>query len=115
MLVGSGLRLAEQWWVKPLETTGPGAAPGRTSGTSFSGILGPAPPVYDPGGPVLLADRVTDDVDLTVMEREAAALGAVLAVVPTKPAAEREQQLHQRSWTVASQWYVGRLETSLSR
>ncbi len=115
MLVGGGLRLAEQWWVKPLETTGPGAAPGRTSGTSFSGILGPAPPVYDPGGPVLLADRVTDDVDLTVLEREAAAMGAVLAVVPTKPAAEREQQLHQRSWTVASQWYVGRPEMSLSR
>jgi hypothetical protein len=65
MLVDSDLRLAEQWWVKPLETAGSGAAPGPTSRTSFSGILGPAPPVYDPGGPVLLADRITDDVDWT--------------------------------------------------
>jgi hypothetical protein len=39
-------------------------------------------------------------------------MGAVLAVVPTKSAADREQQLRQRGWTVASQWYVGRLETS---
>lgn len=51
MLRSCEMVLAEQWWVKSV-TLGPGErAPGRIEGSGFSGILGPAPPVYDPGAP----------------------------------------------------------------
>lgn len=76
-------------------------------GAGFSGILGPAPPVYDPGGPVLLADRVCDDADLNLVEAEAVRRGSVLVVLPTGPDSGRERALQDRGWTVASQWYLG--------
>lgn len=98
----------QQWWVKPLDAAADaGAAHGRVDRTGFSAILGPAPPVYDPGGPVLLADRVAADVELSVVEDEAAQMGAVLAVIPADPANDRERALHERGWTIASQWYLG--------
>lgn len=107
MIRDLSLRLVEEWWVMPLRAAGPATASGRVDGTGFSGVLGPAPPVYDPGGPVLLADRVGDDVGLSVVEHEAAAMGAVLAVVPTPPGSDRSRQLEEGGWSVASQWYVG--------
>jgi hypothetical protein len=109
MLEAAGLALAEQWWVKPLPVrpAGPEAAPGRVSGPGFSGLLGPAPPVYDPGGPVLLVERLDGD-DVEALEEAAMSMGAVLAVVAAPPGAGCEHQLLQRDWTVASQWYVGR-------
>ncbi len=46
MLTAAGLILAEQWWVKPLESTAASdTASGRVTGPGFSGLLGPAPPV----------------------------------------------------------------------
>ncbi|MGH3830179.1 MAG: hypothetical protein ACRDRS_06940 [Pseudonocardiaceae bacterium] len=63
--------------------------------------------LYDPGGAVLLADRVAVEAELAILEREAAHLGAVLAVVPSEPHAAREKDLRLRNWTVASQWYLG--------
>jgi hypothetical protein len=108
MLESLSLRLAEQWWVRELQ---PGAtqttASGRVDGPGFSGIFGPAPPVYDPGGPVLLADRMAGDADVAVLERKAAALGAVLAIVPAEPGTVRARDLQQRGWSVASDWYLG--------
>ncbi len=108
MLVATGLRLVEQWWVKPVEPRdGPGAPAGRVDGPGFSGLLGPAPPVYDPGGPVLLTDRVAVDADLTVIEDEAARMGSVLVVIPTKPGSDRERACQHGGWNVASSWYLG--------
>jgi GNAT superfamily N-acetyltransferase len=107
MLRDLSLRLVGQWWVKPLRSAGPAASTGRVDGTGFSGLLGPAPPVYEPGGPVLLADTLAGDADLAVLEREAAAMGAVLAVVPTAPESGRNHDLELRQWSVASQWYLG--------
>ncbi len=108
MLIAVGLRLVEQWWVKPVEAIdAAGVSPGRIEGTGFSGILGPAPPVYEPGGPVLLADRIAAGADLSVIEAEAARMGSVLVVMPTEPGTKRERELRHRDWTVASQWYVG--------
>jgi hypothetical protein len=108
MLQGLSLRLAEQWWVRELQ---PGCeqvmAPGRLERPGFSGIFGPAPPVYDPGGPVLLADRVGDDTEIAVVEREATALGAVLAIIPASPGTVRASELEQLGWSVASDWYLG--------
>lgn len=108
MLQGLSLCLAEQWWVRELH---PGrsqaAAPGRIDGQGFSGLLGPAPPVYDPGGPVLLADRADDNAEVAVIEREATVLGAVLAIIPAPPGTVRAGQLAQHGWSVASDWYLG--------
>lgn len=92
MLVAIGLRLVEQWWVKPIEARdAPGVPAGRVDGPGFSGLLGPAPPVYDPGGPVLLADCVAVDGDLAVIEDEAARMGSVLVLIPTEPGSDRER------------------------
>jgi hypothetical protein len=107
MLSSMSLRVAEQWWVKELRPAGQTAGYGRVEGPGFAGILGPAPPVYDPGGPVLLADRVADDADIAVFEREAAAMGAVLAIIPAPPASTRSADLRQASWSVAPDWYLG--------
>jgi hypothetical protein len=82
MLAALHLDLAEQWWVRELRPASPPdppdppgppdlpASPGPparswpVTGTGFAGLLGPAPPVYDPGGPVLLVSDLADDADL---------------------------------------------------
>jgi hypothetical protein len=104
LLASAGLALASQWWVKPITPVGPPAPAGRVRGTGFAGRLGPTPPVYDPGGPVLLNDDLPGGGSLAAMEAGAAAMGAVLAIVPAAP---DEQELAQRGWTVASRWYAG--------
>lgn len=48
--------------------------------------LVPAPPVYDPGGPVLLVTRVLDATWLADAEHAAAARGATVSVVSQAPA-----------------------------
>ena len=76
-----GLTVAESWWHHDLEKHR--AAPAG----ELSGELGedcrlvPAPPVYDPGGPVLLVTRVPDASALTRAEQAAAARGATVSVV----------------------------------
>ena len=56
MLRGLSLKPVEQWWVKPVDPSGTTAASGRVEGSGFSGIVGPAPPVYDPGLAAFMAD-----------------------------------------------------------
>lgn len=107
MLEACSLELVAQWWVKPLDPTGAPGASGRVTGPGFSGILSPAPPVYDPGGPVLLAERVEAGADLARITETAAAMGAVLAVVPTPAGGHREAELRTSGWTVSSAWYLG--------
>jgi hypothetical protein len=111
MLSDAGLVLSEQWWVKALQPCGGSdTAAGRVSRQGFSGLLGPAPPVYDPGGPVLLVDRLDHAGDLADIEKEAEAIGAVVAIVPVALADNRNNDLARRDWTVASQWFLGRLK-----
>lgn len=108
-LEASGLALDQQWWVKPLASRGQ-AAPHpaiQVRGAGFSGLFGPAPPVYDPGVPVLRIDPPVHLFQLAELEEWAAALGAVLAILPVPPAAATERELERRQWSVASQWYVG--------
>ena len=109
MLRAAGLKLVEQWWVKPIEPapTSEASTPARVSGRGFAGVLGPAPPVYDPGGLILLADEVPDAAELIAVEDDAARLGAVLVVLPRPPGHRHEAALLERGWTVASQWYHG--------
>jgi hypothetical protein len=107
MLASLSLTLAEQWWVRELRPTGQAAAPGRISGPGFRGFLGPAPGVYDPGGPVFQNDPAGEDTDFAAIERGAAAHGAVLAVIAAVPDPARAGEFRQRDWSVASDWYVG--------
>lgn len=107
MLASLSLTLAEQWWVRELEHAGPAASPGRISGPGFSGELGPAPGVYDPGGPVFQNDPAGDHSDLEAIERAAAAHGAVLAILPATPGPAVVRELRGRGWHVASDWYRG--------
>jgi hypothetical protein len=107
MLASLSLRLVEQWWVRELRPATDPAMPGRITGSGYSGLFGPAPPVYDPGGPVFLAEHVDDDADIGVVEHRAAALGAVLAIIPAAPGTIRAGELQQQGWTVAPDWYLG--------
>lgn len=107
LLESAGLGPAEEWWVKPLFPAGRTERSGAVSGHGFSGHLGPAPPVYDPGGPVLLVRRIEPGVPLAVMEQEAAGWGAVLAVVPEPPSGPRAGQLTAGGYEVASVWFTG--------
>jgi len=107
MLARLSLTVAEQWWVRELQPLGPAAAPGRFSGPGFSGTLGPAPRVYDPGGPVFQNDRAGEHTDVDAIERAAAARGAVLAVLPAAPDPALAPELSRRGWHVASDWYLG--------
>ena len=124
MLAALSLDLAEQWWVRELEPAGEGgpagegdparsvspASPARPiTGTGFAGRLVPAPPVYDPGGPLLDVCGLADDADLAGVEREAAGLGAVLLVLPAVPGSRWSDRVADiPGWTVASDWYLGR-------
>ncbi|MGH3157368.1 MAG: hypothetical protein ACRDNF_12430 [Streptosporangiaceae bacterium] len=107
MLRNLSLSLVEQWWVHEVEPTGEPIKHGQVQRPGFAGFFGSAPPVYDPGGPVLHVDRAQDDVDLATMELEAASIGAVLLVLPATPGADRVGELQRRGWTVASDWYQG--------
>jgi hypothetical protein len=107
MLANLSLTLAGQWWVRELQPVAPAAAPGRISGPGFSGTLGPAPEVYDPGGLVFQNEPAGEHTDFDAIERGAAAHGAVLAVIAAAPNPARARELSQKNWSVASDWYVG--------
>jgi hypothetical protein len=105
MLRAAGLDLVNQWWVKPLAPGPRSAEPGRRSGAGFSGILGAAPPVYDPGGPVFLVQQFDESAPVAAVETAAAEWGAVLAVVPAAPDTARTAELAAAGFEVASDWY----------
>jgi hypothetical protein len=108
MLRRLSLSLVQQWWVHEVHPAGQSIEHGQVHGPGFTGTLGNAPGVYDPGGPVLQVDQAHDDVELAAIEREAASAGAVLVVLPTAPDAGRVGELQSRGWTIASDWYLGR-------
>ena len=82
-----GLTVTESWWHRDLDarTAAPAAGmPAADLGEECR--LVPAPPVYDPGGPVLLVTRVPDAASLASAEQAAAARGATVSVVSQGPA-----------------------------
>ena len=88
-----GLAKVESWWHRDLE---PGADRLPEGGDPVlivdeaQGRLVPAPPVYAPGGPVLLVTQVTSPDSLTGIERAAAQRGAYVSVVTHQ---HRDEQL----------------------
>ena len=89
------------------------AAPGDVPDQDgFEAIVGPAPPVYDPGGPVCLAARLDGPDALPHLERYGAAARAVLAIVPLATGREDVRAvLVARGYALASEWYAAPIET----
>jgi hypothetical protein len=80
LLVELGLTVAARWWVKELEPASAASAWGPVTLEGAPALIMPAPPVYDPGGPVcLLGDIASDQAGAAAAA--AASLGAVLAIV----------------------------------
>jgi hypothetical protein len=108
MLRSCSLELVEQWWVKPVDPVGAPTATGRTDGCGFSGTVSSAPPVYDPGGPVLFVDQLADGTPTGALEQQAAERGVLLVIVPVPAGGSRERELRAAAFTVASAWYLGK-------
>lgn len=84
VLVDLGLVVAERWWVKELHPPSPrGEAPawGPVTVGDVEALIVPAPPVYDPGGPVCLLGDVDAARAVPAADAAAARHGAVLAIV----------------------------------
>lgn len=85
--VALGMSLGESWWHRDLSTNVSPVAVDHPILTvaGASGRLLEAPPVYAPGGPVLLVLAVDSEAALAAIEDAAAAVGAVVSVVPRFP------------------------------
>lgn len=104
MLRDRGFQPGAQWWVRPLE---PPLTPVLAEGERLPMLVGPAPPVYDPGGPVALALDTAPPFAIDRFERQALAAEAVLAIVPVRTAAGTlTEVLAAAGYGVASVWYV---------
>lgn len=106
-----GLANVESWWHRNLE-------PARDRSTEVEdpvlvvgeaeGRLVQAPPVYAPGGPVLLVTQVTSPDSLTSIERAAAERGACVSVVTHQPGDERMAALlTSAGYKRATDYYEG--------
>src|SRR6266487_2864738 len=62
-------------------------------------------PAAAPGTPGRHGDH--HGADVAVIEHEAAATGAVLAIVPAAPGSALASDLGRSRWSVASDWYLG--------
>jgi predicted N-acetyltransferase YhbS len=104
-LLNAGYDLAAAWWVHAITPTNMPAP--ELAG--IQAIVAPAPPVYDPGGPVALALSLGAEPAASVprFDTWAAASQATLAVIParTGDVALDTAQMTQ-GYTVASEWFV---------
>jgi hypothetical protein len=108
LLTAAGLGVEAEWWVRSVDPL-VGEPPGPDG---FEAVVGPAPPVYDPGGPVCVARRVEKAAALESLERFAACSGAVLVIVPVEASrAALRGSLARRGYVVASEWYAASLST----
>ena len=104
MLRDRGFRQAAQWWVRPLA---PPQSPVPAEGERLPMLVGPAPPVYDPGGPVAMALDTVSPFAIDRFERQAFAAEAVLAIVPVRTAdGTLAEVLAIAGYAVASVWYA---------
>jgi hypothetical protein len=110
LLLGLGLAVAARWWVKELAPTSTPSAWGPVTLEGVPGLVMPAPPVYDPGGPVCLLGDVASEQAGAVAEA-AAALGAVLAIVQreavTSSVPAEDPALEEAGFHNPSEFYEG--------
>lgn len=109
-LAACGLRVAAEWRVKPLTPTGADVPPKE----GFDAAIGPAPPVYDPGGTTALALRIDHPDAVERFEAFAAASQAVVAIVPVRISDHSlRAELDRLEFAVASEWYAGPVRSNL--
>jgi hypothetical protein len=112
LAVQLGLSCAETWWHRDL-TERPVDL--RTDESlqvrGAQGRLIAAPPVYAPGGPVLLVTQFHDRRALSEIEREAASRGATVSVVTQAPEdSVREELLLTAGYRRTCDFYEGTLK-----
>ncbi|MDA8198007.1 MAG: hypothetical protein M0Z54_01075 [Thermaerobacter sp.] len=104
MLQDRAFRQEATWWVRPLD---PPESPVPAEEEPLPMLVGSAPSVYDPGGPVALALDTAPPFAVDRFERQALAAEAVLAIVPVRTAAGTlTEVLAAAGYGVASVWYV---------
>ena len=109
MLESLGLTVGESWWVRASDAPVSSApAFGPISADGIEALVIPAPPVYDPGGPVLLVMSLVSPQDVGKVPDFAAAHGAVLAIVPSTPTkSEIADTARAAGFDETSRYYVG--------
>lgn len=110
-LAERGLYVDAEWRVKTLTPTTAGPFPKE----GFDAAIGPAPPVYEPGGLTALALRVDYPAAVERFEQFAASSDAVVAIVPVRVSdTDLRAELDRRGFVVASEWYAGPVSSLLS-
>lgn len=104
-----GLTVAESWWTHDLDPVVDAASgAGQIAVDGTTGRLLPAPPVYAPGGPVLILSAVASLESLAAAERQAEAAGSAVAVVPQRADdLARAQLLTQAGYRRTTDYYDG--------
>ena len=103
MLATVGYERGASWWVHPVQ-----AAEGEPPLLpDTDAVVGPAPPVYDPGGLTALALEMRNPSDAPTFAAWAAASNAVLAIVPARSTdATLERALASEGYDPASDWFI---------
>jgi hypothetical protein len=109
MLESLGLTIGESWWVTEARgERAPDPSFGPVAHDGFTALVVPAPPVYDPGGPVLLTLAVDDVALVSELPTIAARTGTVLVIVSTKPSTPEVTAVAQAAgFDEVSQYYLG--------
>ncbi|MFC7406660.1 hypothetical protein [Georgenia alba] len=114
-----GLTRVESWWTRDLPTSESSRSDGgrlavesdggRLTVDGGAGRLVTAPPVYAPGGPVLLVTEVTGLAPLLALEQAARQVGAVVSVVavPAGDATGRDL-LEDAGYRATTDYHEGR-------
>lgn len=103
-----GLTVTESWWTRDLQPVAEPAEVGDISVAGTTGRLMPAPPVYAPGGPVLILGKVSTADALAAAEHQAEAAGSPVAVVPHKASdLARAALLEEAGYRRTTDYYDG--------
>jgi hypothetical protein len=107
MLISLDLRVAGRWWVRELTPTDDATAWGPVTVAGVDAVIGPAPRVYDPGGPVCLLGDI-DETRAGSAADAAATLGSVLAIVQRESdPPDHEPVLEAAGFHNPSEFYEG--------
>jgi hypothetical protein len=108
LLESVGLTHGESWWVRVNDEQAQRApAFGPVADCGVEALVIPAPPVYDPGGPVLLVTSIDSADCVNKIPLVAAEHGAVLAILPCPP--ERGAAADGAGFVETARYYVGSL------
>jgi GNAT superfamily N-acetyltransferase len=106
MLAEVGYERGASWWVHPVQALE--CDPPSLRDTDA--VVGPAPPVYDPGGLTALALEMRDPSDVPTFGEWTSASNAILAIVPARSSdPELEDALAAEGYEPASDWFIKKI------